>query len=70
MGVPLRPKTPQPCGCWSEICPFALNVVIILKTNLLTQAQAHVILFSTDLEQDYEKIINEIQNKINKWKNG
>jgi putative transposase len=36
---------------------FALNVVIILKTNLLTQAQAHVILFSTDLEQDYEKII-------------
>ena len=36
---------------------FALNVVIILKTNLLTRAQAHVILFSTDLEQDYEKII-------------
>ena len=36
---------------------FALNVVIILKTTLLTQAQAHVILFSTDLEQDYEKII-------------
>ena len=36
---------------------FALNVVIILKTNLLTQAQAHVILFSTDLEQEYEKII-------------
>ncbi len=36
---------------------FALNVVIILKTNLLTNAQAHVVLFSTDLEQDYEKII-------------
>ena len=36
---------------------FALNVVIILKTNLLTQAQAHVILFSTDLQQDYAKII-------------
>jgi hypothetical protein len=36
---------------------FALNVVIILKTNLRTQAQAHVILFSTDLEQDYENII-------------
>jgi hypothetical protein len=36
---------------------FALNVVIILKTNLLTQAQAHVILFSTDLKQDYDKII-------------
>lgn len=36
---------------------FALNVVVILKTNLLTQAQAHVILFSTDLQLDYEKII-------------
>jgi hypothetical protein len=36
---------------------FALNVVVILKTNLLTNAQAHVILFSTDLELDYEKII-------------
>jgi putative transposase len=36
---------------------FALNVVIILKTNLLTNAQAHVILFSTDLELDYEKLI-------------
>jgi putative transposase len=36
---------------------FALNVVILLKTNLDTQAQAHVILFSTDLELAYEKII-------------
>ena len=36
---------------------FALNVVIILKTNLDSQAQAHVILFSTDLEQAYDKII-------------
>ena len=36
---------------------FALNVVIILKTNLDTQAQAHVILFSTDLELAYDKII-------------
>lgn len=36
---------------------FALNVVIILKTNLDTQAQAHVILFSTDLELAYEKMI-------------
>ena len=36
---------------------FALNVVFILKTNLDTHAQAHVILFSTDLEQTYEKII-------------
>jgi putative transposase len=36
---------------------FALNVVIILKTNLETQAQAHVILFSTDLDLAYAKII-------------
>jgi len=36
---------------------FALNVVVILKTNLDTLAQAHVILFSTDLEQAYDKII-------------
>ncbi len=36
---------------------FALNVVIIVKTNLETMAQAHVILFSTDLEQSYDTII-------------
>ena len=36
---------------------FALNVVILVKTNLKTQAQAHVILFSTDLDLSYEKII-------------
>ena len=36
---------------------FALNVVVILKTNLATKAQAHVILFSTDLEQAYDTII-------------
>ena len=36
---------------------FALNVVILLKTNLGTDAQAHVILFSTDLELAYDKIV-------------
>jgi len=36
---------------------FALNVVILLKTNLVTQAQAHVILFSTDLDLAYDTII-------------
>jgi putative transposase len=35
---------------------FPINVVIILKTNLSTQAQAHVILFSTDLRLASEKI--------------
>ena len=34
-----------------------LNVVIVLKTNLDTQAQAHVLLFSTDLELNYDKLI-------------
>ena len=37
---------------------FPLQVVVILKTNLATHAQAHVILFSTDLELDYEKMID------------
>ena len=37
---------------------FPLNVVVILKTNLATQAQAHVILFSTDLQLSYEKMID------------
>lgn len=36
---------------------FPLNVVVILKTNLETHAQAHVILFSTDLEQAHDQII-------------
>jgi putative transposase len=36
---------------------FQLNVVIILKTNPVTKAQAHVILFSTDLDLAYDKII-------------
>jgi putative transposase len=35
-----------------------LNVVIILKTNLDTQTQAHVILFSTDLELIHAKLIH------------
>jgi putative transposase len=35
-----------------------LNVVVILKTNLSTKAQAHVILFSTDLALVYEKIMD------------
>jgi len=38
--------------------PTPLNVVILLKTNLATRAQAHVLLFSTDLALDYKKIID------------
>jgi putative transposase len=35
-----------------------LNVVIIVKTNLITQAWAHVILFSSDLELSCEKLVD------------
>jgi hypothetical protein len=37
---------------------FPLNVVVILKTNLSTKAQAHVILFSTNLHLSDEKTID------------
>jgi putative transposase len=33
-----------------------INIVVILKTNLSTKKQAHVILFSTDLGLPYEKL--------------
>lgn len=36
---------------------FAVNVVIILKTNLDTGSSAHVILFSTDLDLAYDRMI-------------
>jgi len=36
---------------------FALNGVVIVKTNLQTHTQAHVILFSTDLAQAFATII-------------
>lgn len=35
-----------------------LNVVIILKTHLKTQQQIHVILFSSDLELSYDKLVD------------
>lgn len=35
-----------------------LNVVVIVKTNLITQAKAHVVLFSSDLELAYDKLID------------
>jgi hypothetical protein len=36
----------------------ALNVVVIVKTNLKTHAQAHVILFSSDLALPFDKLID------------
>jgi putative transposase len=35
-----------------------LNVVIIVKTNLKTQAQAHVVLFSSDLDLAYDQLFD------------
>ena len=35
-----------------------LNVVLIVKTNLQTQAGAHVILFSSDLKLTYDKLMD------------
>jgi putative transposase len=36
--------------------PQALNVVILVKTNLQTRATAHVVLFSSDLELPYDQL--------------
>jgi len=38
--------------------PNPLNVVILLRTNLATKAWANVILFSSDLELPYDKLID------------
>ncbi len=35
---------------------FSINVVVILKTNLSTHQQAHIILFSTDVNLSHEKL--------------
>jgi len=42
---------------WNKEFPILLNVVIIHKTILKTQAVAHVILFSTDLDLPFDKLI-------------
>ena len=38
--------------------PNPMNVVILLRTNLETQALANVILFSSDLELPYDLLID------------
>jgi putative transposase len=38
-----------------------INVVIIVKTNLSTQKRAHVVLFSSDLDLVYDKLIDAYQ---------
>jgi len=41
-----------------EDFPLPLNVVVIVKTNLVTQAWGHVILFSSDLELSCENLVD------------
>jgi putative transposase len=41
-----------------EDFPVPLNVVILVKTNLTTQAWGHVILFSSDLDLSCESLVN------------
>jgi len=51
----------EPCVYQAEVLhkEFAqpLNVVVLVKTNLKTQAQAHVLLFSSDLGLAYDKLV-------------
>jgi hypothetical protein len=41
-----------------KTCAQLLNVVCIVKTNLKTQAQAHVLVFSSDLALAFDKLID------------
>lgn len=43
---------------WHKEFPHLLNVVIIVKVNLETGAQAHVVLFSSDLSLTYDQLID------------
>jgi len=43
---------------YTRIFPLPLNVVIIVKTNLVTHAWGHVILFSSDLELSCENLVD------------
>lgn len=40
-----------------KTCAQGLNVVVIVKTNLQTQAHAHVLLFSSDLVLSFDKLV-------------
>jgi hypothetical protein len=43
---------------WHKKFADLLNIVVIVKTNLKTQAIAHVVLFSSDLDLAYDKLID------------
>jgi putative transposase len=46
---------------WHKKFADLLNVVVIVKTHLKTQKVAHVVLFSSDLDLDYEQVIEYYQ---------
>ena len=41
---------------WHKTCADLLNVVVLVKTNLKTQAMAPIVLFSSDLELRYDQL--------------
>ncbi len=43
---------------WHKLIPDKLNIVVIVKTNLITQKVAHVVLFSSDLALAFDKLID------------
>ncbi len=43
---------------WHKLIPDKLNIVIIVKTNLNTQKVARVVLFSSDLDLAFDKLID------------
>src|SRR6266478_5657239 len=46
------------CNCSTKSLCNRCNVVIIAKTNLRTQARAHVVLFSSDLDLAYAPLVD------------
>jgi putative transposase len=43
---------------WHKLFADPLNIVVIVKTNRHTGATAHVVLFSSDLELAYDKVVD------------
>lgn len=43
---------------WHKKFSDLLNIVVLVKTNLKTQAVAHVVLFSSDLDLSYDQLID------------
>jgi hypothetical protein len=43
---------------WHKKFADLLNIVVIVKTNMKTQAVAHVVLFRSDLAISYEQLID------------